>query len=285
MAAGPHYPEGRDECAIGGDSERGWVGVTSTDEAEREDDAVPGKPTRKPPGKPPGGRRRWLRFLPITVILIGAAAAWLMAGDRISYETIEQNREAMIAWRDRNLALAALAYAAVYVVSVAFSVPGAIWLTMAGGFLFGTVLASMLTVVSATLGATLIFLAARSSLGAELRRRAGPWLGRVEREIARGEISFLLVIRLIPAIPFFIANVVPAFVNVRLGNFVWTTLVGIAPATAVISSVGAGLGEVIDTGGRPDPGMLFEWYVLGPLLGLAALAALPVIVRKLRGDG
>ncbi len=93
------------------------------------------------------------------------------------------------------------------------------------------------------------------------------------------------MIRLIPAIPFFVANVVPAFVNVRLGNFVWTTFVGIAPATAVISSVGAGLGEVIDSGGRPDPGMLFEWYVLGPLLGLAALAALPVSVRKLRGDG
>lgn len=247
--------------------------MTSSDEAEREDEAAPVR------------RRRWLRFVPIAVIAVGALLGWLLAGDRMSYETLEENREALVAWRDRNMVLAALAYAAVYVVSVAFSVPGAIWLTMAGGFLFGTALATLLTVFSATIGATLIFLAARSSLGAELQRRAGPWLGRVDREIERGEISFLLVIRLIPAIPFFVANVVPAFVKVRLVNFIWTTFVGIAPATAVISSVGAGLGEVLDRGEEPDPGVIFEPYVLGPLLGLAVLAALPVILRKLRGDG
>ncbi len=248
--------------------------MTPTDEAEREDDSAGRRP------------RRWLRFVPITVIVVGAVLAWLLAGDRMTYQTIEENREALIDWRDRNMVLAALAYVGVYVVSVSFSVPGAIWLTMAGGFLFGTVLGTGLTVFSATLGATAIFLAARSSLGAELQRRAGPWLGRVEREVERGEISFLLVIRLIPAIPFFVANVVPAFfARVRLVNFIWTTFVGIAPATAVISSVGAGLGDVLDKGGRPDAGVIFEPYVLGPLLGLAALAALPVIVRKLRGEG
>ena len=232
----------------------------------------------------PGNRRRWLRFVPIAVIAAGALLAYFLVGDRLNYATLEENREALVAWRDRNLAVAALGYVAIYAVSVAFSVPGAIWLTMAGGFLFGTVLATALTVVSATTGATAIFLAARSSLGAELRRRAGPWLDRVYREVERGEISFLLVIRLIPAIPFFVANIVPAFVNVRLANFIWTTFIGILPATAVISSVGAGLGEVIDKGGKPDPGVIFEPYVLGPLLGLAALAALPVIVRKLRGE-
>lgn len=246
--------------------------MTGRDDAEREGESVPGTP------------RRWLRFVPIAVIAAGAALAYFLVGDRLNYETLEANREALVAWRDRNLALAALGYVAVYVVSVAFSVPGAIWLTMAGGFLFGTALATALTVVAATTGAIAIFLAARSSLGVELRRRAGPWLDRVYNEVERGEISFLLVIRLIPAIPFFVANVVPAFVRVRLVNFIWTTFVGILPATAVISSVGAGLGEVIDKGGKPDPGVIFEPYVLGPLLGLAALAALPVIVRKLRGE-
>ena len=250
----------------------GHPGVTSTDDAEPKDESVPRKP------------RRWVRFVPIAVIAAGAFLAYFLVGDRLSYETLEENREALVAWRDRNMTLAAVGYVAVYVVSVAFSVPGAIWLTMAGGFLFGTVLATGLTVVSATIGATAIYLAARSSLGAELHRRAGPWLDRIDREVRRGEISFLLVIRLIPAIPFFVANVVPAFVEVRPVNFVWTTFVGIMPATAVISSVGAGLGEVLDRGGKPDPGVIFEPYVLGPLLGLALLAAMPVILRKLRGD-
>ena len=209
--------------------------------------------------------------------------AYFLAGDYRSLETVSETREALVGWRDRNLMTASLAFVAIYIVAVAFSVPGAIWLTLAGGFVFGTALAAALTVISATTGATLIFLAARSSLGAVLHERAGPWLNRVDDEVARGAISFLLVMRLIPVIPFFIANLAPAFVNVRLGNFIWTTLVGIAPATVVISSVGAGLGEVLDRGGEPDIGVIFAPHILPPLLGLAALAALPVIPRKLRG--
>ena len=228
--------------------------------------------------------RTWrrLRFLPIVALAVGAVLAYFLAGDYLSLETVSENREALVGWRDRNLMTASLAFVAIYIVAVAFSVPGAIWLTLAGGFVFGTALAAGLTVISATTGATLIFLAARSSLGAVLHERAGPWLKRVDAEVARGEISFLLVMRLIPVIPFFIANLAPAFVNVRLGNFIWTTLVGIAPATVVISSVGAGLGEVLDRGGEPDIGVIFAPHILLPLLGLAALAALPVILRKLR---
>ncbi len=234
------------------------------------------------PVPPSAGNR--LRFLPIAALAVGAVLAYFLVGDTLSLETVSENREALVGWRDRNLMTASLAFVAIYIVAVAFSVPGAIWLTMAGGFLFGTVLAAALTVISATAGATLIFLAARSSLGAVLHERAGPWLKRVDDEVARGEISFLLVMRLIPVIPFFVANLAPAFVNVRLGNFIWTTFVGIVPATAVISSVGAGLGEVLDQGGEPDVGVIFAPHILLPLLGLAALAALPVILRKLRGN-
>jgi uncharacterized membrane protein YdjX (TVP38/TMEM64 family) len=232
----------------------------------------------------PPNRRHWLRFAPISLLAAGAVLACFLASDYLSMAAISENREALVGWRDRNIVSAGLAYAAIYIIAVAFSVPGAIWLTMAGGFLFGTVMAAGLTIISATIGATLIFLAARSSLGAMLHERAGPWLRRVDDEVEKGEISFLLVMRLIPIIPFFIANLAPAFVNVRLGNFIWTTFVGIAPATAVISSVGAGLGEALDQGGVPDIGVVFEPYVLLPLLGLAALAALPVILRKLRGN-
>jgi uncharacterized membrane protein YdjX (TVP38/TMEM64 family) len=229
------------------------------------------------------GGRSGLRYLPIAVILLGAVAAYLLLGDFFNLDLISANREALVAWRDSHMVLAAVVYVAVYIVSVSFSVPGAIWLTMAGGFLFGTAPAAGLTVFAATAGATIIFLAARSSLGAALKERAGPWLGRVEAEIQQGEVSFMLIMRLIPAIPFFVANLAPAFVNVRLGTFVWTTFVGIAPATVVISSVGAGLGEMLDRGDKPDVGVIFEPYVLLPLLGLAALAALPVVIRKLRG--
>ncbi|MCH8168891.1 MAG: TVP38/TMEM64 family protein [Proteobacteria bacterium] len=230
----------------------------------------------------PARAKSRLRFLPIVVLAAGAALASFLAGDYLSLETLSENHEALVGWRDRNLIAASLVFVAIYIVAVTFSVPGAIWLTLAGGFVFDTALAAGLTVISATIGATLIFLAARSSLGAMLHERAGPWLGRIDDEVARGEISFLLVMRLIPVIPFFIANLAPAFVKVRLANFIWTTLVGITPATVVIASVGAGLGEVLEQGGEPDIGAIFAPHILLPLLGLAALAALPVVLRKLR---
>lgn len=231
----------------------------------------------------PKGSSGWLRYVPITLIALGAATAFLLAGDVLNSDMISANRDALLQWRDRNIVLASLVYAAIYIAIVAFSVPGAVWMTLAGGFVFGTALAAALTMVAATIGATLIFLAARSSLGAALHERAGPWLRRVDDEVQRGEVSFLLVMRLVPIIPFFVANLAPALVNVRLGTFVWTTFVGITPATVVVSSAGAGLGEVLDRGGTPDAGLIFEPHVLLPLLGLAALAALPVVLRKLRG--
>jgi uncharacterized membrane protein YdjX (TVP38/TMEM64 family) len=169
---------------------------------------------------------------------------------------------------------------AVYVVAVGFSVPGAIWLTLLGGFLFGIVAGSVLVIVSATLGATLIFLAARSVLRGLLRRRAGGWVERMERGFRQGEVSFLLIMRLVPAVPFFVANLVPAFLGARLGTFVWTTLLGIAPATVVFVSVGAGLGEQLARGEEPDLGVIFQPHILGPLLGLAALAALPLLLKR-----
>lgn len=238
-----------------------------------------GSAAEKGGGAASGG---WLRYAPIAVIAVGALLALIFGRDYLSWETLAGNRDALVAWRDENIVRAALVYLVCYAVVVAFSVPGAAWMTIAGGFVFGIVPATLITTVAATLGATAIFLAARTSFRDTLRARAGGWLKRLDRELEEGEISFLLVIRLVPVVPFFIANLAPAFLNVRLVNFVWTTFVGIIPGTAVYSSIGAGLGGVIERGERPDPGIVFEPYVLGPLLGLAALAALPVVVRKWR---
>ena len=143
-----------------------------------------------------------------------------------------------------------------------------------------------LTVVAATLGATAIFLAARSSLGAGLERRLqgrGGFLARLRAGVAENEVSVLLTLRLIPAVPFFIANLAPAFLGVRTRTYIWTTFVGIIPGTAVYSWTGAGLGAVFDAGGEPDLGLIFRIEVLGPLLALAALAALPAVLRAVRG--
>jgi uncharacterized membrane protein YdjX (TVP38/TMEM64 family) len=88
--------------------------------------------------------------------------------------------------------------------------------------------------------------------------------------------------RLVPVVPFFVANLIPAFVGVGLGKYVVTTFLGILPGGIVYTWVGAGLGEVFARGETPDLGLIFEPYVLGPILGLAALALLPVLLKRLR---
>lgn len=230
-----------------------------------------------------GGGTGWLRYLPIAAMAIGAAFAIWRYGDYLSFDALAANREALVAWRDQNWLWAALVFGGAYAAIVAFSVPGAVWATISAGFLFGTAWGSVLTVIAATIGACLVFLAASTSLGRALRTRAGPWLSRVEGEFAKGEVSFLLIMRLVPAMPFFIANLIPAFLNARFVNFVWTTLVGIAPATVVFASIGAGLGAELAEGRAPDLGVIFEPHILGPLLGLALLAAVPLLVRRIRG--
>jgi uncharacterized membrane protein YdjX (TVP38/TMEM64 family) len=229
----------------------------------------------------PDGQVKASRGVLLAIFLVAALMALWLAGDRLSYASLQENHRALEEWRDSNIGIAAALFAIVYVAAVAFSVPGAIWLTLVGGFLFGIAAGTALVLVSATLGATLLFLAARTILAAPLRQRAGAWVRRLERGFRRGEASYLLVMRLIPAIPFFVANLAPAFLGARTPTFVWTTFVGIMPGTLVTVSIGAGLGEQLESGEPPDFGVFLEPHILGPLLGLAALSALPLALRWL----
>ena len=222
------------------------------------------------------------RWVLLGALVAGAAAAFWVAGDRLNYQELHENYASLEDWRERHLGLAVAAFAGAYIAAVAFSVPGAVWLTLVGGFLFGVAGGAALVIVSATIGATLLFLAARTVLAAPLREVAGGWIDRLERGFRRGEVSFLLVMRLVPAIPFFVANLAPAFLGARTWTFIWTTFVGIIPGTLVYISIGAGLGAQLERGERPDLGVIFQPHVLGPLLGLAALAALPLVLRWTR---
>ena len=156
--------------------------------------------------------------------------------------------------------------------------------TSAGGFLFGLWLGTLLVVVSATVGAIAIFLIAKTSLGEGLRERAGPWLKRMQVGFNENAISYLLFLRLIPAFPFWIVNIVPALLNMKLKDYAFATFFGIMPGSFVYASVGNGLGAVIEAGDEPDLGIIFQPAILIPILGLAALAILPVVYRKVQAQ-
>lgn len=228
----------------------------------------------------------WLRKLPLAAVLLGAALGAFALRDTLSFEALAHHHEALIAFRDGHFVQAVLGFMALYIVIVAFSLPGATVATLAGGFLFGTFPGVLFNVTAATIGAVGIFLAARWGLGAGLAARMDASGGRVQK-IKRGldenQWSALFLIRLVPVIPFFVANILPALVGVPLARFAVSTFFGIIPGGLVFTSVGAGLGEVFARGEAPDLGVIFEPHILLPLLGLSALSLLPVILRKLRG--
>lgn len=227
-------------------------------------------------------RRVWLG-LGALALLVGLRLSGV--SDALSLETLARNREALLALVAANLPLAALGYLALYIAAVAFSLPGAVFLTLSGGFLFGAAGGTVLTVVGATIGATLVFLFARRIFGADALDRLGPAAGRLAEGIRRNAGSYLLVLRLVPLFPFFLVNLVPAFVGVRLPTYLWTTALGILPGTAVFSLAGAGLGTVLDSGGTLDLRSILTPEIIGALLGLAALslAAIPLKARLGRG--
>ncbi|MFG6583632.1 TVP38/TMEM64 family protein [Sulfitobacter sp. 1A12779] len=227
-----------------------------------------------------------MRYLPLALIAVVAAIGAFTLRDYLSFDALRDNREALIAFRDSNYLLTALVFVAAYVVIVAFSLPGATVATLTGGFLFGLFPGVLYNVSAATLGAVVIFLAAQWGLGARLKERMDASEGMV-RKIKAGiddnQWSMLFFIRLVPVVPFFVANLLPAFLGVPLFRFVISTFFGIMPGALVFTSVGAGLGAVFARGESPDLGIIFEPHILLPILGLCVLSLLPVAIKTFTG--
>ncbi len=228
----------------------------------------------------------FLRRLPLIAILVVAAIGAFTLRDYLSFQALSDNRETLIAFRDANYVLTVLGFIAAYVVIVAFSLPGATIATLTGGFLFATFPGALYNITGATIGATIIFLAARWGLGEKLAEKmdsSGGAVKKIKTAIDDNQWEALFLIRLVPAVPFFVANLVPALVGVSLFRFVVTTFLGIIPGAVVYTSVGAGLGEVFARDETPDLGIIFEPHILLPILGLCALAALPIVLKAVRG--
>jgi uncharacterized membrane protein YdjX (TVP38/TMEM64 family) len=212
----------------------------------------------------------------------GIALAFALGLDRhLSAEALAANHAALAALVRDNPALAAGSFVLAYAAAVALSLPGAVFLTLAGGLLFGALWGTMLSVLGATAGAVLLFLAARYALADLLARKAGPVLDRVRPGLERDGLSYLLVLRLVPLFPFWLVNLAPVLVGMRLGPYTLGTFLGIIPATAVFAGIGAGLGEILAAGGRPDLDAVVAPGVLVPLLGLALLSFVPVVWRRI----
>jgi uncharacterized membrane protein YdjX (TVP38/TMEM64 family) len=225
----------------------------------------------------------WLkspRFWIFSAVLILVAGIWSSGLTQyLSLDTLRQHRRVLTELVSLHPVLAACAYMLVYAASTALSLPGGLVLTLAGGFLFGAALGAGLTVFAATCGAVLVFLFARSMAGDKGLERFGPKAAALAQNIQRNAWSYLLVLRLVPAFPFFLVNLVPAFAGVNLKTFGLTTFFGIIPGTAVIALSGAGLGKVLDSGGALTARQILTPEIIAGLVGLAILSLIAIPVK------
>lgn len=228
--------------------------------------------------------RSWRqRYWPLAVIVLGVVGFFALDLDSyVTFRALQQNREWLLQQVQVHSVLAVLSFIAVYAAIVAFSLPGAAVLSITGGFLFGQWFGTAWNVIGATLGAILLFLAARTVFGDILHRKAGPWLHKVEEGFQENAFSYLLAMRLVPAMPFFVVNLIPAFLGVPLRTFVVATFIGIIPGGFVYTSVGAGLGSAIESVEDFTIWEILTPQVVTAMLGLVALALLPVVVRGWR---
>jgi uncharacterized membrane protein YdjX (TVP38/TMEM64 family) len=233
----------------------------------------------------PPRRATLARFWPLLLLAALVAGAWASGATRLlSFEALGEHRAALDGWVAARPVLAAGAYVVAYVVVVALSLPGGVVMTLAGGLLFGAWVGTALTVVGATIGACLLFLAARSALAPLLAGRAAGLLDRIRPGLERDGFFYLLTLRLIPVVPFWLANLAPALVGMPFLPYAAATALGIIPGTAVFSGIGAGLGDILAAGGRPELGIIFSPPILLPLLGLAALSLIGAWWRRRTGN-
>ncbi|MBL4928461.1 TVP38/TMEM64 family protein [Fuscibacter oryzae] len=228
-------------------------------------------------------RHPLLRRLPLALVALAAVIGLLFFRDALAPDAIATHAARLAAIRDQHYALAVLVFMAGYVAIVALSLPGATLATLTGGLMFGLFPGVLYNIGAATLGATLIFLAVRIGLGAEVAARLAQGNGRAAQLMAglsRNPWWALLALRLAPVVPFFVANLLPAFAGIRLWPFVVTTALGIVPGAVILTALGQGLGGVLAAGGKPDLAVLGSASVVVPLTLLAALSLVPMLFRR-----
>lgn len=232
----------------------------------------------------PVKRAIWIRLWPAYVIVTGLFAAWQLGlFELLSIDTLREQQAVLEGFVSQHLIVALIAYVVIYSLATLFMVPGALWITIAGGFLFGLAGGSVATVIGATLGASMLFFAARTSIGSALHQIARPFVEKVEGEFQKDALSYMFAMRFVPAMPFPVANILPAVLGAKYRDYFITTALGIIPGVIAYTWVGDGLGATFAAGEDPDLGSVF-WNLLPAVIALLVVSLIPVIYKRVRGN-
>ena len=210
----------------------------------------------------------------ISIGLAIGAFFYFDLGRFLSLTALKDNRDSLLAFTEANFAAAVGIFIIAYAIATGLSLPGAVILTLAGGFLFGAVFATLFVNIGATTGATLAFLTARYLLRDTIEQKFGKWLGPFQEGFAKNAFSYLLTLRLIPLFPFFVVNLVSGLTRVNVGTYVAATAIGIIPGSFVYAYAGRQLGTINSLKEIASPNVVGAFVLLG------LLALVPVVYKK-----
>lgn len=210
----------------------------------------------------------------IVVALAVGAFFYLDLGRFLSLTALKDNRDSLLAFTDANFIEAVGIFIGAYILVAGLSLPGAVILTLAGGFVFGAGLATLFINIGATTGATLAFLAARYVLRDAVEKRFGSRLGPFQEGFAKNAFNYLLTLRLIPLFPFFMVNLVSGLTRVNVGTYMLATAIGIIPGSFVYAYAGRQLGTINSLKEVASPNVIGAFVLLG------LLALVPVVYKR-----
>ena len=235
------------------------------------------------------------RWIPLAILLAAMAYAFANGWHReLTLSNLIMNREALGASVAENYWLTVLSYCGLYIVAVSLSIPGASWITVAGGLIFGWVYGGIFTAFAATIGATIIYVVARTSFGSVLSEKAGPRLKKLAQGLQENAFSYLLFLRLVPLFPFWLINLAPALFNVKVSTYVAATFIGILPGTFAYALLGEGLDSLVAAQEAANPGCAANGTceidlgaaitpeIIAALVGLAIVSLVPIVLQKMR---
>lgn len=224
-----------------------------------------------------------IKWLPLAILVAIFALFYLLGFNQyFNFSYLQDSHATLKLWVDQNLLIALVGFGFAYIIVTATSLPFAAFLTILGGFLFGPYISLILVDISATVGASILFLAVKTSFGEVLKQKATPWVKKLEAGFKKNAFSYLLFLRLIPVFPFWVVTLVPGLLGISLRNFFFATLIGIIPGTFVYALLGNGLGALLKQGEKPDLSIIFDLEILLPICGLAILSLLPIVYKRFK---
>ena len=225
--------------------------------------------------------KTYKKYIPILIIIIISISSWGMGiHEYFSIETIKENEKIINSFIESNYITSCLIFSITYIFIISVSIPGATFMTVTGGLLFGQSAGTLINVISATFGATIFFLSARIA-SKDLIKKAGNWVKKMQNGFHENEFSYLLTLRLVPLFPFVAVNLVSAVVNISIKTFVTATFIGIIPGTFVYTSIGVALKNLMGKD-EIDFKIIIEPSIILALFGLGLISLTPALYKRIK---